>query len=359
MKMPVKIPVRTMAIVSALTVLLGVTASISPAVAGVSVGISVSATSLGIYQATYPELVLVPGYPVYYAPRVPANYFFYDGRYWVYQDDQWHVSDWYNGPWESVHPDDVPLFVLRVPVRYYLVPPTYFYGWALDAPPRWGYYWGPRWARHRYGWNHWNRHAIPAPAPLPAYQRSYAGHRYPGVAHQRALHKQHYRYHRREAAAHHQRPESRHAQGGSFVPRAHSPQRPAPAANALRYPSTVIPVRKPQPPQEFTRRVPPASRVTPQGNPPVPRAQPSQRRHEYTQSPFAVRTPQPISAPTGRTQRVQPGRQVRDSAPAVAGPQNRQRQAHPGSGSNSFRRHAGQHSGGMPQRNPNRGQGRR
>jgi len=28
-----------------------------------------------------PELVVMRGYPVYYAPNVAANYFFYDGLY--------------------------------------------------------------------------------------------------------------------------------------------------------------------------------------------------------------------------------------------------------------------------------------
>ena len=42
----------------------------------------------------------VPGYPVYYAPDIGGNYFFYDGRYWVYQDDNWYSSSWYNGPWD-------------------------------------------------------------------------------------------------------------------------------------------------------------------------------------------------------------------------------------------------------------------
>ena len=50
----------------------------------------------------FPELVPVPGYPVYYAPSEDVNYFFYDGMYWVYEDDDWYVSDWYNGPWEYV-----------------------------------------------------------------------------------------------------------------------------------------------------------------------------------------------------------------------------------------------------------------
>ena len=38
--------------------------------------------NIGINISLFPELVQVPGYPVYYAPRHDANYFFYDGLYW-------------------------------------------------------------------------------------------------------------------------------------------------------------------------------------------------------------------------------------------------------------------------------------
>jgi len=42
--------------------------------------------SIGINLPLFPRLVPVPGYPVYHAPEVDANYFFYDGMYWVYND---------------------------------------------------------------------------------------------------------------------------------------------------------------------------------------------------------------------------------------------------------------------------------
>jgi hypothetical protein len=129
--------------------------------------------------STFPELVPLPGYPVYYAPEVEANFFFYDGMYWLYQDDTWYASSWYNGPWDYVDPEAVPLFVLRIPVRYYRRPPPYFHDWRADAPPRWGYYWGPQWERRRAGWDHWDHRHVPAPAPLPVYQRPYSGDRYP------------------------------------------------------------------------------------------------------------------------------------------------------------------------------------
>jgi len=74
---------------------------------------------------------------------------------------------------------DVPLYVLRVPVRYCRQPPPYFRGWRADAPPRWGDHWGRDWEQRRSGWDRWDRRSAPAPAPLPTYQRNYSGDRYP------------------------------------------------------------------------------------------------------------------------------------------------------------------------------------
>ncbi len=174
--------------------------SAPPAAAQVSIGIEVPGVSIGINLPLYPELVQVPDYPVYYAPQVDSNYFFYDGMYWVYQSDNWYASSWYNGPWGLVDRDVVPLFVLRVPVRYYRAPPGYFRGWRADAPPRWGDHWGNDWQQRRSGWDRWSRNAVPAPAPLPVYQRQFSGDRYPRSEQQRTLQTQNYRYQPREAA---------------------------------------------------------------------------------------------------------------------------------------------------------------
>ncbi len=130
--------------------------SLTPATAQVSVGIGFPGVSIGINLPAYPQLVRVPGYPVYYAPSLNSNYFFYDGMYWVYQGDNWYASSWYNGPWGLVAPAVVPLYILRVPVRYYRQPPVYFGGWRADAPPRWGDHWGREWEQQRSGWDRWN-----------------------------------------------------------------------------------------------------------------------------------------------------------------------------------------------------------
>lgn len=135
--------------------------------------------SIGINVPAYPQLEPVPGYPVYYAPGVDSNYFFYGGRYWVFVNDAWYSSAWYNGPWAVVPPEAVPVYVLRVPVRYYRRPPPYFHGWVASAPPRWGERFGPGWEQQHRGWDRWDRAHAPRPAPPPVYQRQYSGDRYP------------------------------------------------------------------------------------------------------------------------------------------------------------------------------------
>jgi hypothetical protein len=164
----------------------------------VSVGIWSPGVSIGINLPLYPDLVPVPGYPVYYAPRLESNYFFYDGMYWVYQEDNWYASSWYNGPWGLVGPEYVPVYVLRIPVRYYRRPPVYFRGWQSDAPPRWHEHWGNQWAQRRSGWDRWDRHAVPARPPLPVYQRKYSGDRYPRAEQQQEIQRQNYRYQPRD-----------------------------------------------------------------------------------------------------------------------------------------------------------------
>ncbi len=178
----------------------------TPAAAQVSIEMAIPGARIGIVQPVYPDLVPVPGYPVYYAPQARANYFFYDGFYWVFQDERWYRSAWHDGPWDRIDPYDVPLFVLRIPVHYYVNPPVYFHGWAVSAPPRWDLYWGPRWAEHRRGWDHWDHRAVVRAAP-PVYQHYYSGDHYPRREYQNELRERHYRDQPRESTLRRQPPE--------------------------------------------------------------------------------------------------------------------------------------------------------
>jgi hypothetical protein len=176
--------------------------SVTPAVAQLSINFSQPGVSIGVNFGSYPVMQRVPGYPVYYAPQARSNYFFYDGLYWVYEGDNWYSSSWYNGPWWAVDPFEVPVYVLRVPVRYYRHAPDYFHGWDANRPPRWGDHWGQSWEQRRSGWDQWNRSSAPPPAPLPTYQRQYSGERYPRQVEQQAvIISRNYKYQPKDAVA--------------------------------------------------------------------------------------------------------------------------------------------------------------
>jgi hypothetical protein len=303
-----------------------------------SVGFGLPGVSIGINLPLYPELVPVPGYPVYYAPQVNSNYFFYDGMYWVYQRDNWYASSWYNGPWGLVAPETVPVFVLRVPVRYYRRPPAYFHGWSSDAPPRWGDRWGNAWAQSHRGWDSWNRNAVPTPAPLPAYQRQYSGSRYPAAAQQRELQCQNYRYQPQDAVVRQHYPMQ---QGAAPVPSGQPPQsgsreafqRPvAPAPPQQGRPTAQPQAQQPQqgavqrqpqvqqPPQGAVQRQPQAQQPQqgavqrqPQAQQPPQGA--AQRQPQVQQPPQGAvhRQPQVQQPPQGAVQRQQ-------QAPTAQGP---------------------------------------
>lgn len=308
-----------------LCLLLGTGASASTQV---SVGISIPGVSIGINLPAYPEFVVVPGYPVYYAPQLEQNYFFYDGVYWVFSGENWYVSHWYNGPWDFVYPEYVPLYVLRVPVRYYRRPPVYFRGWQSAEPPRWGDHWGHDWERQRSGWDHWDRRAVPAPAPLPTYQRQYSGEHYPSPAQQPLLQKKNYRYQPRDAAVqqHYQRREQdqRQQQGaGQPAPQREPQTRQQELQRRQPYnPPSSAPVRNPPPQQrrvEVPRPVQPAP-VWQQG-PNAPYQRQSPQQGQSSQQGQAVQHRQQM--PQQNT--AQPGRQVHGPAVQAQGQQPPQR----------------------------------
>jgi hypothetical protein len=250
--------------------------------------------SIGINLGVFPALVPVPGYPVYYDPGLDGNYFFYDGLYWVYEGDRWYSSNWYNGPWRFVGPEFVPLFILRIPVRYYHRPPPYFRGWRGDEPPRWGEHWGRAWEGRRAGWDHWDRRSAPRPAPLPLYQRQYSGDRYPrAVEQQRSIHAQNYHYQPRDSFA---RQQYRAQERADRPPAAGQRRGPADARPGAPHRGEVAEPRRAYPPPGEQRQAPGSA---------------DRRREEATPRPREDRQPhqspggqphEPRSAPPPREQ---------------------------------------------------------
>ena len=91
-------------------------------VGSVGAGRATAGLNIDFNLIAQPQLVVVPGTPVAYAPAVPANYFFYNGQYYLFADGGWFVAGGYNGPWLALSPAYVPGPLLRVPVRYYRAP---------------------------------------------------------------------------------------------------------------------------------------------------------------------------------------------------------------------------------------------
>jgi hypothetical protein len=118
---------------------------------------------IGIQLPGPPALVVIPGTPVYYAPRAPTNVFFYAHQYWVFGNGGWHVGPTWNGPWAVVEPVYVPVPVLQVPVGYYPVPPPPWRASRRDGPPPWESHYGREWREepHERDWREregrWNR----------------------------------------------------------------------------------------------------------------------------------------------------------------------------------------------------------
>jgi hypothetical protein len=271
--------------------------------------------NIGINFSAFPGLVRVPGYPVYYAPQQAANYFFYDGMYWVYQDDYWYSSSWYNGPWWRADPQFVPEYLLRVPVRYYRRPPAYFRGWQGNAPPRWGEHWGSDWEQHRRGWDQWDHKAAPAPAPLPVYQKQYSGARYPKAEQQQVIQSKNYKYQAKDTLVReHFEPKMREAPAPAARDKQPEPQRKDSGKDerAQKQGPSAQPAMKSEPavqqqrPQAPTPREPSAAQREQQA--PKPAAQPprSQPQAATPREPSAAPREQQAPKPAAQTPRPQP-----------------------------------------------------
>jgi hypothetical protein len=355
----------------------------APVPAQISFGFGFQSDNVSISLSTYPNLVRVPGYPVYYASGLNSNYFFYDGLYWVFESDRWYSSSWYNGPWTLIDPEFIPVYLLRVPVRYYRQPPAFFVGWQANSPPRWGDHWGNDWERQRSGWNRPNHQSMPAPAPLPTYQRQYSGDRYPSRDQQPILQQRNYRHEARDPMVRQQSnaappmrsqpdpaqpkredaPQRRNAEPSTAPPRP-APAMQAPMPSGTRLQDSPRARDKPEPQQQAQ----PAPRT--QAEPNQQRGQPTNEAKPGTRlqdSPRARDKPEP-------QQQAQPAPRAQEHTPPRAMPEpQREQNPRPQAEANPQRgqpaneakpaprqQEPGQRSGQQPERDNSdeRGQGR-
>ena len=100
----------------------------------INIGLGMPSVAPPVVITTPPQLVVVPGTLVYYAPGVPVNFFFYKGRYYTMVNGVWSMAPSYSGPWAVIQIGQVPQPVLAVPVEYYKIPPGHL---KEKGPPPW------------------------------------------------------------------------------------------------------------------------------------------------------------------------------------------------------------------------------
>ncbi|MGH7392845.1 MAG: hypothetical protein ACREM3_25835 [Candidatus Rokuibacteriota bacterium] len=108
----------------------------APAHADVNVSINVATPAPPPLVMTTPQLVVVPGSTVYYAPGAAYNLFMFGGRYYSFHDGVWFYSATGRGKWMAVAPGRVPRPVIGVPLNYYKIPPGHAKKMVRDGAGR-------------------------------------------------------------------------------------------------------------------------------------------------------------------------------------------------------------------------------
>lgn len=84
--------------------------------AGVNVNINLGPPPIVV--ARPPEVVMIPGLPIYFVPNLDIDVFFYNGYWWSPRGGYWYRSRAYNGPWRGIDRRYVPAPLFRVPRDY-------------------------------------------------------------------------------------------------------------------------------------------------------------------------------------------------------------------------------------------------
>jgi hypothetical protein len=100
-----------------------------------SLGINMPPLPPAIVVTRPPALHVIPGTPVFYAPEVERQLYFYSGNWYRLYDGYWFRAAYNNGPWAYLSPLNVPYVFSDLSPRYYRVPPREQYR-ARWTPPR-------------------------------------------------------------------------------------------------------------------------------------------------------------------------------------------------------------------------------
>jgi hypothetical protein len=89
----------------------------APASAGVNINVGIGIPVPPVFAISAgPAVVVVPGTPVYYAPGLDVDVFFYGGYWWTPHQGHWFRSPSYNGPWGYMQAP--PRAMVHMPPNY-------------------------------------------------------------------------------------------------------------------------------------------------------------------------------------------------------------------------------------------------
>jgi hypothetical protein len=112
----------------------------APAAAELNINVGIGIPAPVIAIPVGPAMVVIPGTPVYYAPGLDVDIFFYQGYWWTPYQGYWFRSHAYNGPWTAMH---------RPPSAFMNLPPNYHQMVVREKPIPYGQF-----KRH---WREWQR----------------------------------------------------------------------------------------------------------------------------------------------------------------------------------------------------------
>lgn len=127
-----------------------------PSQAEVNVNINIGGPPVIVAEPS--DMVLIPGFGVYFVPGGDVDLFFHAGFWWSPRGKRWYRARAWNGPWVVVKRRAVPGPVIRVPrdyrVRYLKVKRVPYGQWKKSRHRK---YDDDPGERHYKGQNHKNR----------------------------------------------------------------------------------------------------------------------------------------------------------------------------------------------------------
>ncbi len=93
------------------------------ALSEISINIGINAPPPAVVVKAPPEVVVIPGTYIYFAPDIGDEVFFYGGYWWRPHRGRWYRAVEFGDPWVVIEMGSVPRVLIKLPPDYRRVPP--------------------------------------------------------------------------------------------------------------------------------------------------------------------------------------------------------------------------------------------